>query len=95
MYINLISLAVLVSVVQRGPAPAEHEVAEREAQHGGQAQPHVVRHEHQHQQVRHGGLRAVQRRLQRVPARPAHTTGLSTLHRIKHESCGGIWEFGV
>lgn len=64
----VVSLAVLVGVCERPAAPAEQEVAEREAQHERQAQPHVVRHEHQHQQVGQRALHRVQQRLQSVAA---------------------------
>ncbi len=46
--------------------PAEEEEATSAAQHDGQAQPRVVGHEDEHEQVRYEVLQAVQEGLQQV-----------------------------
>lgn len=63
------SLTVFGDVDDGTLPPAEEEVADRQAQHQGQAQPHVVRHEHQHQHVGSGRLQDVQQGLDEVAAR--------------------------
>jgi len=57
--------------------PAEHEVAQTGAHEHGQTQPHVVRHEHQHQQVRYGELEHVQDGLEQV-------VGAEQRHPVRH-----------
>lgn len=46
--------------------PAEQEVADRRSDGDGQAQPHVVGHEDQHQTVAQDDLQQVQNRLEAV-----------------------------
>lgn len=47
---------MLVDVDHGVLAPAEEEVAHGQAEHQGEAEPHVVRHEDQHERVGGGGL---------------------------------------
>lgn len=61
---------MLVGVDDGALLPAEAEVAHAQPQHQRQAQPHVVRHEHQHEDVGDGRLDHVQERLHRVRRRP-------------------------
>lgn len=48
-------------------SPTEEEVTDGKTEHQRQTQPHVVRHEHQHQHVRSDRLNQMQKRLNYVP----------------------------
>lgn len=63
------SVTVLGHVHNHRLLPAEQEVAAGGADDDRQAQPHVVRHEDQHQQERDGHLDDVQQRLVQVHRR--------------------------
>lgn len=63
------SLTVLGDVNHGVFSPAEEEVADSQASHQGDAEPHVVRHEHQHEDVGGGGLDHVQTCLDDVTRR--------------------------
>lgn len=49
-------LAMFRSVYDGALPPPEEEVPESHPQHEREAEPHVVRHEHQHEDVRSRGL---------------------------------------
>jgi len=71
-----VSVTVLGDVHHVALLPAEEEVADGAAQDDGQARPHIVRHDDQHQQVGERQLDAVQQRLDKVrtAAHALHTT---------------------
>lgn len=50
---------MFIRVYDRGLPPAEEEVPHSEAEDQGETQPHVVRHEDQHEGVGGGGLHEV------------------------------------
>lgn len=54
---------MLRSIHHGGLPPAEEEVPQRHAQHQRHAEPHVVSHEHQHEDVGGGRLDDVEQRL--------------------------------
>lgn len=60
------SVAVLGDINDDGLLPAEEEVADCCTDHDGDAQPHVIRHEDQHEEVAEDDLHHVQERLEAV-----------------------------
>ena len=59
-------VTVFIDVDDDRPSPAEREVADAGSERDGDAQPQVVGHEDEHQQVADDDLRDVQRRLDEV-----------------------------
>ena len=75
-------MTVFVTVRYDCPSPGEHEVAGAGAERDSDAQPHVERHEDEHEEVTDDDLDDVQNRLQHVPPTQQHRP--VTVHSVFH-----------